>query len=107
MNVGLVDAEDLSCVKTLSICLTSMQMMISMNITIRKLDESVFRRFKAKAVEEGMRLGEAMAQAMEMWLRQKSVRRRASLIEIEPFDWGKGTEKTSVEIDQILYREEQ
>jgi len=76
-----------------------------MNVTIRKLDETVFRRFKARAIEEGMKLGEAVAQAMEMWLKQRIVRRRASLIDIEPFNWGEGTEKVSVEIDQILYGE--
>ncbi|MBS7614038.1 hypothetical protein KEJ48_07380 [Candidatus Bathyarchaeota archaeon] len=77
--------------------------MISVNITIRGIDESVFKRFKAKAVEEGMKLGEAVTQAMEMWIRERSVKPKASLLDIKPFNWGKGTEKVSVEIDQILY----
>ena len=79
--------------------------MISVNITIRGLDEVVFRRFKAKAVEEGMRLGEAITQAMEMWIRQRSIKPKGSLLEIKPFNWGKGTEKSSIEIDKILYGE--
>ncbi|MBS7610323.1 hypothetical protein KEJ19_07185 [Candidatus Bathyarchaeota archaeon] len=78
-------------------------MVISVNITIRGLDERVFKRFKAKAVEEGMKLGEAVTQAMEMWIRQRSVKPKASLLDIKPFNWGEGTEKVSVEIDQILY----
>jgi len=78
---------------------------ISVNITIRGLDESVFRRFKAKAVEEGMKLGEAITQAMEMWIRQRSIKPTGSLLEIKPFNWGKGTEKISIEIDKILYGE--
>ena len=80
-------------------------MVISVNITIRGLDEVVFRRFKAKAVEEGMRLGEAITQAMEMWIRQRSIKPKGSLLEIKPFNWGKGTEKSSIEIDKILYGE--
>lgn len=78
-------------------------MVISMNITIRGLDEGVFRRFKAKAVEEGMKLGEALTQAMEMWVRQRSLKPKASLMDIRPFNWGEGTEKVSIEIDQIIY----
>ena len=76
-----------------------------MNITIRDLDESVYRRFKAKAVEEGLKIGEAMTQAMELWIRQRSMKPRGSLLDIKPFSWGKGTEKVSIEIDQILYGE--
>jgi hypothetical protein len=73
------------------------------NITIRGLDDAVFRRFKAKAVEEGMRIGEAVAQAMQMWLKQRTTKPSASLLELEVFDWGKGTEKLSREIDQVMY----
>jgi hypothetical protein len=76
-----------------------------MNITIRDLDEKVFRRFKAKAVEEGMKLGEALTQAMELWIKQKSTKPIKSLLDIKPFNWGKGTEKVSTEIDKILYGE--
>jgi hypothetical protein len=78
-------------------------LMTSMNVTIRNLDASVFRKFKARAVEEGMKLGEAVAQAMDMWTKRRTGKQRARLVEIEPFDWGEGTEKVSVEIDQILY----
>ncbi|MBS7635655.1 hypothetical protein KEJ34_09320 [Candidatus Bathyarchaeota archaeon] len=80
-------------------------MVKSVNITIRGLNEEVFRRFKAKAVEEGMKLGEAFTQAMEMWIRQRETEHRTSLLEIKPFDWGEGTERVSIEIDQILYGE--
>jgi plasmid stability protein len=74
-----------------------------MNITIRNLDASVFRKFKARAVQEGMKLGEAVAQAMDMWTKRGTAKQRGRLLEIEPFDWGEGTQKVSVEIDQILY----
>ncbi len=76
-----------------------------MNVTIRGVDEVVFRRFKAKAVEEGMKLGEALTQAMALWIRERSGKPRGSLLEIKPFDWGPGTERASLEIDAILYGE--
>lgn len=78
-------------------------MVINVNITIRDLDEAVYKRFKAKAVEEGMKLGEAITQAMEMWIRERSVKPKGSLLDIKPFNWGEGTERVSVEIDRILY----
>jgi hypothetical protein len=75
------------------------------NITVRGLSDKVFRRFKAKATEEDMKLGEAMTQAMELWIRQRAAKPRANLLDIKPFDWGEGTREVSVEIDRILYGE--
>lgn len=76
-----------------------------MNVTIRDVDEAVFRRFKARAVEEGMRLGEALTQAMEMWLKQKSLKPKASFLDIRPFNWGESSKRLSAEIDQLIYGE--
>ena len=76
-----------------------------MNITVRGVDEEVFRRFKARAVEEGMRLGEALTQAMEMWLQQRNLKPKARLLDIRPFNWGEGSKRVSVEIDRIIYGE--
>lgn len=75
-----------------------------MNITIRDVDENIFRRFKAEAVRDGIQLGKALTGAMKFWLkRKKPAKPQKSLLELRPFDWGKGTEKSSVEVDQILY----
>lgn len=79
--------------------------MNSVNITVRDLDELTFKRFKA--VEEGMKLGEALTQAMEMWIKQGAVKPQASPLDIRPFNWGEGAERVSVEIDQILYGDKQ
>lgn len=79
-----------------------MRYLIGVNVTIRGLDEAVYKRFKAKAVEEGMKLGEAIAQAMGMWIKHGSLKPKVSLLDIKPFNWGKDAEKVSVEIDQIL-----
>ena len=73
-----------------------------MNITIRGLNDMVFRKFKAKAIEEDMKLGEAATQAMKMWIEARGSKPRSKITEIEHFNWGKGTERTSTEIDKIL-----
>lgn len=76
-----------------------------MNITIRGVDEKVFRKFKGEAVKEGTKLGGAVTKAMKSWLdtRGKENRHEKSLLELKPFDWGPGTEKSSAEIDETLY----
>jgi len=78
-----------------------------LNITIRDVDERVFRRFKAEAVKDGARLGSAVTKAMKFWLNHKERERRPkkSLLELKPIDWGEDTEKSSMEIDEILYGE--
>ena len=74
-----------------------------MNITIRNLQETIFRKFKAKAANEGIKLGDALAQAMEAWASRGSVKPKGRLSDVKPFNWGRGTEHTSSEVDSILY----
>jgi len=43
---------------------------------------------------------------MKLWLDEhKKTKKRRSMLQLKPVDWGKGTEKASVEIDEILYGE--
>ncbi len=75
---------------------------------VRDVDEKAIRKFKALAVEERMKLGDALTKAMLYWLaKEKKDKKKAkgvdSLLKIKPFNWGPGTEKTSSEIDEILY----
>ena len=75
-----------------------------MNITIRGLQESIFRKFKAKAAEDNMKLGDALSQAMEAWLKkEKNLKQKGRLSDLKITDWGKGTEHSSEEIDTITY----
>ena len=46
-------------------------MLICMNITVRDLNEEVFRRFKGKAAERGMRMGVAVTRAMQLFIARK------------------------------------
>ncbi len=74
-----------------------------MNITIRNLQETIFRRFKARAVEEDMKLGDALTQAMEMWLGMRKEKPKHKLTGLPMSDWGKGNEHVSKNVDKILY----
>jgi len=74
-----------------------------MNITIRNLQESTFRKLKAKAAEEDMKIGDALTQAIELWVKTQSKRPKGKFTDIPTFNWGKGTEHSSTEIDKILY----
>lgn len=70
-------------------------------IAVRKVDEKVFKAFKAKAVVEGLNVGEALTLAMKEWIDERG--ERESFLTLKPVDWGKGTEKTSKDIDKLLY----
>jgi hypothetical protein len=73
-------------------------------VGIREVDEEVFREFRANAVRRKMKLGDAVSRAMKQWVeRNRHVRREK--LKVKPFDWGKGTENTSDEVDEILYGE--
>ena len=76
-----------------------------MNITIRDVDEKVFRNFKAESVRKRMKLGNALTNAMMTWLGKEREKREVKkhFLDLKPFDWGEGTERSSVEVDEILY----
>lgn len=77
-------------------------MMKNKQITVRDVNPQVFQEFKAAAVDNGMRLGIALTLAMEK-LRSELLRKKFKFTSLKPVDWGKGTERVSEEVDQILY----
>lgn len=72
---------------------------------IRGIDREILRKFRAKSIEERMKMGDALTVAMKRWIKEERGEKVSPrhLIWVKPFDWGKGTEKTSIEIDKILY----
>ena len=78
-------------------------MLICMNITVRDLDEGVFRKFKGRAAERGMRMGVAVTQAMQLFIEKDADRQAKKPGSTKPSDWRKGTDSTSKEIDSLLY----
>ncbi len=74
-----------------------------MQVSVKNVEEEVFREFKAESVREGFKVGKAITLAMKMWLENRNKKPRMSLLNFKPRDWGKGTERTSEEIDSIIY----
>lgn len=74
-----------------------------MQVSIKDVDDRIFREFRAESVREGMNVGRALSLAMKLWLDSKGRKPRLSIINFKPTHWGKGTERTSEEIDKILY----
>lgn len=73
-----------------------------MTKTIRNVNKRIFAELKAEAAREGLSVGEALNLAILSWLeRRKS--KKLNFMEMKTESWGKGTEKTSKEIDKILY----
>jgi hypothetical protein len=74
-------------------------------ITVRDIDEETLGRFKVKATEHKMKMGKALTEAMRIWIQTKEHPKKGSkdLMKLRPFDWGKNTEKTSSQVDEILY----
>ena len=72
---------------------------------VRDIDEETFRKFRARAIERRLKLGLALTLAMENFLKEEEnkVHKKIRSPRLKPFSWGKGTEKTSKEIDEILY----
>ncbi len=73
-----------------------------MQLSVRNVDKKVFENFKVEVTKEGLTIGKALTMALDQWVESKS-KKREKFLELKPIDWGTGTEKTSKEIDNILY----
>ena len=74
-----------------------------MQLSIKNVDDKVFRAFKAESVREGINVGHALNLAMKVWLDKNRKTKYTTILNFKPKQWGKGTERTSEEIDAILY----
>ena len=74
-----------------------------MQLSVKNVDERIFREFKAEAVREGLPVGKSLTLAMKFWIQQSRKTSKVRFLDFEPTAWGKGTERTSIEIDKILY----
>lgn len=76
-------------------------------VSIRNIDEETFRKFRSTAVEERIKLGDAMTMAMKFWIKEK--RREKTKIDPKNLLKIKGIIKTkkkvnwSETIDEFLY----
>lgn len=74
-----------------------------MQLTIKNVQEEIFREFKAESVRNKLNLGQALTLAMKIWMEDKQKKSRLNLLDLKPKAWGKGTEKTSEEVDSLMY----
>jgi len=80
-------------------------------IGVREVDEEVFRSFRARAIQEKLKLGYALTLAMKYWVENKrnkedgggnELKGVKQLLKVKPFNWGPGTERLSVDHDAYL-----
>lgn len=72
-------------------------------IGVRDVDTETFQRFRTRSTAERLRLGDALSKAMSFWLQHQQKPKKRKGFTFKPFHWGPGTERTSMEIDAILY----
>lgn len=82
---------------------------MSMNVTIRNIDEKKYRLLKARAALMKMSVGELVSEAISFFLTQsekKSVvpaSKNPSFQDVPSFRFGKKNAKLSSEVDKTLY----
>lgn len=75
-----------------------------MDTTVRNIDERAYRELKARAALEGRPIGEALSDAIRVYLRSApALQRDGSLADLVPELYARGTERLSEEIDAIVY----
>lgn len=78
---------------------------MGVNVSFRDVDEDAFREFKVVIARLGLKAGVAVSEAFRMFsasLEHKK-KKKVSFLSLKPVDWGSGTEKSSSEIDEVLY----
>jgi len=76
-----------------------------MNITIRDIDEDLYRQAKARAALMETTIGRVLNQAIERWLEEeeRGKGRKGFTRLLSPIRFGKGTEHASERVDELLY----
>jgi len=80
-------------------------------LTVREVDEDLWRKFRSKTEEEGLKTGQALNEALGIWIRQKE--RKGKLADPRRFLKVAGIIRPgrpvswSEEIDRLLYGEGQ
>jgi hypothetical protein len=75
-------------------------------LVARKVNKTVYREFKKKAVEKNVNVGRALVEAMELWIEDEHAAKKPdikNLYKIAGSIKTKGPVKWSTEVDEILY----
>lgn len=77
-----------------------------MNVSVRDVDQMIFRKFKARTVEAGLKTGTAMTQALKEWTEKKEKQKKAKKSFFDDFkswSWGEKNRNASMEVDKVVY----
>jgi hypothetical protein len=76
-------------------------------LTVRNIDEEIWRKFKAKTAEQKLRTGDALTEAMEVWIEEKENKKARpdprNFSKLAGFIKTKKKVRWSEEIDKTLY----
>lgn len=77
-------------------------------IAIRGVDEDILRKFRARTIEERMKMGEALTLAMKRWIEEEKKEQRTkpnprNLLKISGIIKTKKKVRWSEKIDEFLY----
>ena len=78
---------------------------LHMDTTIRNIDPSVYKSLKAKAIADGITIGEAINRVVREWLNLEP-KKHKNLPDVKPEHFGKQHVYLSEGIDEILYGED-
>ncbi len=78
---------------------------MTMDITIRDIDDVAYRKAKVRAAEENKKMGEFITEAIELKLSQPKKKGGKAFLEVleNPIDWGFKT-NLAKEVDEYVYR---
>ena len=74
-----------------------------MQLSIKNVEEGVFREFKAESAREGFPIGKSLTLAMRLWIEKQEKKPKLSMLSLKPRHWGNETRRASEDIDKALY----
>ena len=83
--------------------------MTKANVTIRGIRKEIYNELKAEAVRRGLNIGEAVSEALQLWIERRKEMAKVVPLEQDPLwqlihnpvDWGVETDASRV--DEELY----
>lgn len=74
-----------------------------MDTTIRNIDPQAYRRLRTWAAHHGIGIGEALSKLVLEHAHVPREKRKVSIWDLKPWDWGPGNERVSEQVDEIAY----
>lgn len=75
----------------------------SVDTTIRNIDPEAYRRLRVWAAHHGLGIGEALSKLVNEHAHIPTPRRKVSIWDVKPWNWGPGNESASEQVDEIAY----